>query len=177
MNTNISWRSPSMAVSRLMTLLALGACATPAPVVSKPSLTPGVAVSPASPIADEVVTRTNAQRRALGLDELRRSSLLMQAAQLHAEQMASARRMAHDLPGMTYPTLRDRLDAVKYPWRAIGENVAEGYSDPATAVTGWMKSTAHRENMTSSRFTEMGAGSAVGTNGRRYWVQVFAAPR
>ncbi len=101
----------------------------------------------------------------------------MQAAQLQAEQMAASKRMAHELPGARFPGLDDRLVAVGYRWRASGENVAEGYSDPDAVVNGWMKSPGHRENIVSSHYLEMGAGMAVGSNGRKYWAQVFATAR
>jgi hypothetical protein len=38
----------------------------------------------------------------------------MQAAQIHAEQMARAGQLAHDLPRARYPETQDRLTAVKY---------------------------------------------------------------
>jgi uncharacterized protein YkwD len=150
-----------------------------APVSSAPTAhTPtGVPAGSSSAVSEDIVVRTNAQRRALGLVELQRVTKLMQAAQLHAEQMAATQRMSHDLPGTRYPNPDDRLAAVGYTWTASGENVAEGYADAAAVVAGWMKSPGHRANITSSRFTEMGAGVAAGANGRKYFVQVFATPR
>lgn len=176
-------RASQRTVTRGMTprqysvFLLIGACAFPAPAPPRPAPTPSVAIETASETADDMVRQTNLQRRALGLAELRRSPALMQAAQLHADQMASAQRMAHDLPGARYPTLRHRLEGVAYSWRAIAENVAEGYTDASSVVTGWMKSTGHRENIVSTQFNEMGAGMATSTSGRRFWVQVFSTPR
>ena len=101
----------------------------------------------------------------------------MQAAKLQADQMAAAGKMAHDLPGSSYPTISSRLAAVGYQMSTSGENVAVGYSSAATVVAGWMTSQGHRENILSSRFTEIGAGVATGSNGRQYYAQVFATPR
>ena len=120
--------------------------------------------------------RTNAERTRLKLATFHRSAELMKAAQLQADQMAAARVMAHEIPGAAFPTTASRLQAAGYRAGAFGENVAEGYPDPATVVAGWMKSPGHRENIVSDHYAEMGGGVATGSNNRRYWVQVFARP-
>jgi uncharacterized protein YkwD len=132
---------------------------------------------PRSAAAEDVVRRTNVQREALKLAPLRKNEALMRAAQLQAQQMAAANRMAHEVPGASYASLESRLDAVGYSAHAFGENVAEGYTSPAAVVAGWMTSPAHRANIVSARFTEMGAGVATAKNGRIYYAQVFASPR
>jgi uncharacterized protein YkwD len=126
---------------------------------------------------DEIVVRTNVERQKLGLPALARSAALMSAAQLQANQMAALNKMAHDLPGASYPSPDDRLDAVGYRMSASGENVAEGYPSPTAVVAGWMTSPGHRENIVSTRFTEMGAGVATAKNGRKFYAQVFGHPR
>lgn len=127
-------------------------------------------------VAREVVDRTNAERSRRGRPQLRVNARLMRAAQLHAEQMARAGRLAHVLPDVSYPRIEDRLAAVKYGWQAFGENVAWGQSRPAEAVESWMGSRGHRTNILSPDFTEMGTGVAIDAAGRRYYVQVFARP-
>lgn len=129
------------------------------------------------PAGEEIVVRTGDERRKLGLSPLPRNDALMRAAQLHANQMAAARTMAHELPGAQFPTLGSRLAAVGYRMRASGENVAEGQPTPAAVVAGWMTSPGHRANIVSPHFTEMGAGVATSTAGRRFYVQVFGAPQ
>ena len=126
---------------------------------------------------EEIVVRTNAERKQLGLTALARNAALMTAAQLQANQMAALNRMAHELPGAAYPSLGSRLDAVGYRMRASGENVAEGYPSAAAVVAGWMTSPGHRDNIVSTRFSEMGAGVAIAKNGRKFYAQVFASPR
>ncbi len=153
------------------------ACVAAAARPARPIPPPHSAPVPASPAADEIVTRTNAQRVSLKLSPLLRSGALMRAAQLHADQMAAANRMAHELPGSMYPSLDSRLDAVGYRIRAAGENVAEGYPSSAAVVAGWMTSPGHRGNIVSTRYTEMGGGVTIAKNGRRFYVQVFASPR
>jgi uncharacterized protein YkwD len=162
------------------TVLLIGACAASACVIGTAapvrSARP-IAAGPASPMAEDVVVRTNAQRTALKLPALRRNEALMLAAQLQADQMAAAGRMAHELPEAAYPSLDSRLDAVGYRMRASGENVAEGYPSGAAVLSGWMASPGHRDNIVSTHYTEMGAGVATAKNGQRFYAQVFASPR
>ena len=153
-------------------------CASSAPArPDRPAPPLSPVVSAPSAQGDEIVIRTNAERKALGLPQLARNAALMNAAQLQADQMAALTRMAHELPGAAYPNLDSRLDAVGYRTRASGENVAEGYPTAAAVVAGWMTSPGHRSNIVSTHYTEMGGGVATGKNGRRYYAQVFGAPR
>ena len=173
-------RASARAPRRLRTCIALlcVSCGSPAPARPDrpaPPLSPVVSAPKAQ--GDEIVTRTNAERKALGLPQLARNTALMNAAQLQADQMAALTRMAHELPGAAYPNLDSRLDAVGYRMRASGENVAEGYPTAAAVVAGWMTSPGHRANIVSTHYTEMGGGVATGKNGRRYYAQVFGAPR
>ena len=159
------------------TVLA-AACATSAPPArdrSGPSRPP-VVTAPNS-AGEDIVVRTNAERKKLRVPGVARHAALMTAAQLHADQMAALGRMAHDLPGAAYPSLDDRLAAAGYRMRASGENVAEGYPSAAAVVAGWMTSPGHRSNILSAQFTEMGAGVATAKNGRRFYAQVFGSPR
>jgi uncharacterized protein YkwD len=182
-------RKISQQARRLSTLMAVtlaaGCASGSAPVTttpgrpSGPARTAPVATPPtlnASAVADEMIDRTNAARRAAGLPGLARSVNLMQAAQLQADQMVKAGRMEHDLPGQPYPTLKSRLAAVQYDMRAAGENIAEGQRGAAEAIGTWMDSPAHRANILSKDYTELGTAVAAARNGRLYFVQVFGRP-
>jgi uncharacterized protein YkwD len=125
----------------------------------------------------EIVTRTNSERKTLGLSALSRSASLMQAAQIQADQMAALKTMAHVLPGSAYPAIDARLAAVGYQWSAEGENIAEGYANVADVVEGWMTSPGHRANIVSPNYTEMGAAVATSSSGRLYYAEVFGRPR
>ena len=156
----------------------LAAACTPPASTPAPASAPAPAPSaPPSSTAEDIVVRTNAERSKLRLPVLARNAALMQAAQLHANQMAAFNRMAHDLPGAAYPTMDSRIAAVGYRRSYAGENVAEGYPGAAAVVAGWMTSPGHRENIVSTQYTEMGAGVATAKNGRPFYVQVFARPR
>jgi uncharacterized protein YkwD len=129
-----------------------------------------------SNVASDVVSLTNAERARQGRKQLRSSPQLMHAAQIHAEQMARAGRLAHDLPKARYPETKDRLAAVKYRWTAYGENVAQGQPNAAEVLKDWMHSSGHRKNILNSYYTELGTGYATDRAGRTYFVQVFATP-
>jgi len=155
---------------------------TPEPVVEAappPTPTP----KPAPParslitIVDTVFLLTNRERVRASLTPLRRNADLARVAQLQAEQMAAAGKLAHEVPGSRYPTLASRMKLIGYQYRAVGENVAEGYTSGAALMAGWMTSPAHRANILSARYTEMGAGMARSKTGRTYTAQVFARPR
>jgi uncharacterized protein YkwD len=155
---------------------------TPIPVQTQPEPQPAPAPPPAPvrvsvSIADSIFTLTNRERARADLTPLRRSPELTRAAQLQAEQMATAKKLAHEIPGAKYPTLASRLKLVGYNAIASGENVAEGYTSGAALLAGWMTSAPHRTNILSARFTETGVGTARSKAGRTYHVQVFGRRR
>lgn len=135
---------------------------------------PGTAAQPEA--ATAVVSLTNAERTRAGLAPFRSSSRLMQAAQIHAEQMARVGRLDHVLADAQYPRPEDRLAAVSYRWQAYAENVAYNQRSAADVVDDWMRSSGHRANILNPSLTEMGAGYARDSSGRPYWVQVFGRP-
>jgi uncharacterized protein YkwD len=147
----------------------------PAAPATLPSTSRPAAVN-ASAMADEMIVRTNAARRAAGLTGLAKSVNLMSAAQIQADQMVQAGRMQHELPGQPYPTLKARLAAVQYDVRAAGENLGEGQRSAAEVLAAWMDSVQHRTNILSREYTEVGTGIAIARNGRLYFVQVFGRP-
>ena len=169
--------APRLALGLLLT--GTLACASPAAPdsIDAASPTDTATASSSSPSeANTVVDLTNAERSDAGMPAFTRSAKLMQAAQLHAEQMAALETMAHVLPDGEYPEPKDRLAAVGYVWQAYGENVAFNQSTPAQVIGAWMGSSGHRANILSTQTTEMGAGFARDTDGRPYGVQVFGRP-
>ena len=185
------WRS-NLARGLASSVAFAVACGRPAPppspapepvVVEAPARPPAPAPRPAPParslatIVDTVFLLTNRERARASLTPLRRNPELARAAQLQAEQMAAAGRLAHEVRGSRYPTLASRLRLVGYQYRAVGENVAEGYTSGAALMAGWMTSAPHRANILSARFTETGVGMARSKSGRTYHAQVFARPR
>jgi uncharacterized protein YkwD len=128
-------------------------------------------------VAAEVVRYTNEQRVRNGLPALVSSPRLMEAARLHAQQMAQFQRMDHTIIGAKYPTLNSRLQAVGYAYRNAAENVAWNNQTAQGVVAGWMKSSGHRANILDPVLTEIGAAMARSVKGEPYWIQVFGTPR
>lgn len=154
----------------------LVACtALPVPVPSSSGT--GTSTASDATAAQDVVRFTNDARARRGLPALRTSALLMEAARIHAQQMAQAQRAEHTISGARYPTMQSRLDAVGYPYAQAAENVAWNQPGAQTVVTGWMNSSGHRANILDPGLTEMGAAMARSSRGEPYWIQVFGRPR
>lgn len=161
-------------------LVLAGACAGPV-MVSSPARPAPTGTSPvprsSEALPAQVIRLTNEYRARNGLPELASSPRLMEAARLHAEQMASFQELAHNISAARYPNLADRLDAVGYAFLAAGENVAWNQPDADDVMNIWLNSSGHRANMLDSRVTEIGVAVAYSSNRAPYWVQVFGRPR
>jgi uncharacterized protein YkwD len=95
----------------------------------------------------------------------------------HASDMARHNYFEHeDLAGHS-PA--DRVRAVGYQEKLVGENIAYGPKSAEEAVKGWLDSPGHCENIMDPRFAEMGIAYAAGQSSRRglFWVQLLVAPK
>ena len=127
----------------------------------------------------DIIDRTNALRKENGVAVLRVNDKLMQAAQVRADEMAASGVYSHTRPdGRKSNTVTDS--------RYTGENIhsiSELYLEQQhktlseAVVELWSNSKAHADNMTSSRYGEIGVGLARGVNQNGldcwYCVQVF----
>jgi uncharacterized protein YkwD len=105
------------------------------------------------------------------------SGTLANVAFGHANDMAVHNYFEHqDLSGHS-PA--DRVRAMGYPEKLVGENIAYGPKSAEEVVQGWLDSPGHCENIMDPRFAEMGIAYAPGKASKHglYWVQVLAAPR
>ena len=128
-------------------------------------------------VATDIVRYTNDARAANGAPALASNPRLMEAARIHAEQMASFQRMEHTISGAKYPTMQSRLEAAGYTYWSAAENIAWNVADARRAVDGWMNSPGHRANILDAQLSEMGAAVARSAKGETYWIQVFGRPR
>ena len=127
----------------------------------------------------DIVDRTNALRKENGVAALCVNDRLMQAAQVRADEMAASGIYSHTRPdGRKSNTVTDS--------RYTGENIhsiSELYLEQQhktlseAVIELWSNSKAHADNMTSSRYGEIGVGLARGVNQNGldcwYCVQVF----
>jgi uncharacterized protein YkwD len=105
------------------------------------------------------------------------SGTLADVAYGHASDMAVHNYFEHeDLAGHS-PA--DRVRAVGYREKLVGENIAYGPQSAEEVVQGWLDSPGHCENIMDPRFAEMGIAYAAGHAAKHglYWVQLLAAPR
>ena len=127
----------------------------------------------------DIIDRTNAIRREQGISALTVNAKLMQAAQVRADEMAASGIYSHTRPdGRKSNTVTDS----KYTGENI-HSISELYLDQQqktlseAVVNLWSNSKAHADNMTSSRYGEIGVGLARGVNQNGldcwYCVQVF----
>jgi uncharacterized protein YkwD len=94
----------------------------------------------------------------------------------HASDMAVHNYFEHQ--DLTGHTPADRVRAVGYREKLVGENIAFGPRTAEEVVQGWLDSPDHCENIMDPRFAEMGIAYAAGHAKRGlYWVQLFATPR
>ena len=127
----------------------------------------------------DIIDRTNALRKENGVAVLRVNDKLMQAAQVRADEMAASGVYSHTRPdGRKSNTVTDS--------RYTGENIhsiSELYLEQQrktlseAVVNLWSNSKAHADNMTNTRYGEIGVGLARGVNQNGldcwYCVQVF----
>ena len=127
----------------------------------------------------DIIDRTNTLRKENSVAALRVNDKLMQAAQVRADEMAASGIYSHTRPdGRKSNTVTDS--------RYTGENIhsiSELYLEQQqktlseAVVNLWSNSKAHADNMTSSRYGEIGVGLARGVNQNGldcwYCVQVF----
>jgi uncharacterized protein YkwD len=158
--------------------LVLSCAGLPIPIPTGGSTGTGAGTGrSSSAVAAEVVAYTNEARARNGLPALRSNSRLMEAARIHAEQMAAYQRADHTISGAQYPTMQSRLQAVGYSYSSAAENVAWNQPNAQSVLNSWMSSSGHRANILDRGLTEMGAAMARSSKGEPYWIQVFGTPR
>jgi uncharacterized protein YkwD len=95
---------------------------------------------------------------------------LTNAARGHSRDMSDKNYFNHNsLDNSTFATII--IKAGYYPYRALGENIAAGYSTPSTV----MASAGHCNNIMSASFKEIGIGYAFNSLSTydHYWTQDF----
>ena len=122
-----------------------------------------VAASSGSSSADRVLELVNAYRADYGLAPLTLSDALCSAAATRAQESTIS--FSHTRP--------DGSSCFTVSLLACGENMAMGTDMTADgAVSKWMNSLSHRDNILDSSFRTLGVGYC--SSGREvYWVQLF----
>ena len=124
-----------------------------------------------------IVDLTNKERGGESLEVLQRNTVLDEAAQLKAQDMAKNEYFAHYSPTGVSPWYWFGL--AKYNFVNAGENLAINFSDSSEIVQAWMESPTHRANIMDGKYTEIGIGTAKGRYqgfDTVYVVQLFGTP-
>lgn len=173
--------SSSRPVARLITSSGDVASFSTRPRVASAATSVRTAIAPAAVSATSEERRVfdlvNAERRARGESALVWDAELTRMARVHSENMARQSFFNHKGPDGQGLRERSRASGIS-GFKALAENLAynKGFADAASsAVTGWMHSEGHRDNILNAEFTRSGIGVARATDGRVYITQVFIA--
>jgi uncharacterized protein YkwD len=150
---------------------------TPAPL---PPVEPTATPAPAPAVApidgcERIIALVNHVREESGLSPLSRSPQLSVAAQRYADFIAAHDALNHTADGRT---LDKRAEAAGYTtWVTLGENLAGGYATFEEALTAWLASPTHRDNIMNADFAETGVGCAWNPSSSHgsFFVQEFGA--
>lgn len=136
---------------------------------------PPVKLAQASSLEQAVHDQVNQYRASKGLSPLKLDARISEQARQHSQAMAN-KQVPFGHQGFDQ---RVRAIARVINYQKAGENVAynQGYRDPVrTAVSGWIKSTGHRQNMEGA-FNLTGIGIAQNSRGEIYFTQIFIRSR
>ncbi|WP_422926376.1 CAP domain-containing protein [Singulisphaera sp. PoT] len=156
-------------------LFALGSGCTSSqrhaqPIESAPI--PGGSDSSESILAS-LISAHNQERTSARLPALSENEWLVNAASLHARDMADHGRMSHQGSDRSSPF--QRMERVGYRFRAAAENIAMGDFTLESLMRAWMTSPGHRRNILGN-YNDIGAAYATASDGRTYWCVTFGTP-
>lgn len=110
---------------------------------------------------DSLLQLHNAERAKYGLGALTLNTTLSNSAQQKAAAMLASDCWSHYCPPGVSPW--DFFTNSGYTYIYAGENLAEGFFDTQAAMTAWMNSPTHRENILRPEFKDIGFGVVQGT--------------
>lgn len=110
---------------------------------------------------EEVVRLTNQERVAQGLEPLRYSEVLADAARRKAANMFEENYWAHNSPSGKTPW--EWFKAAGYRYAHAGENLAKDFGSTDRLMQAWMDSPTHRANIVSDKYKDIGIAVVPGT--------------
>jgi hypothetical protein len=124
----------------------------------------------------DLTTLLNSKREQLGLNTLKESQKLDQAAALKAQDMVAKGYFAHQSPQGATPWFW--FGQAGYTYTYAGENLAVGFIDSPEVFNAWLNSPSHKANMVNPHYTEVGTAVLSGFEGNSVVVvQLFGSPK
>lgn len=119
-----------------------------------PALSSNLQTTETDMAQDDVVRQVNQVRTGKGLKPLKTNSKLEQAAAARVNNLCDNNYFAHtDKLGHRFFYYIQQAD---YSYDTAGENLAKGYATVDHAVTAWVASPSHYENIINPNYTETG---------------------
>lgn len=120
--------------------------------------------------AEQVAVLVNKERNAYGLQPVKVSPKLSEAANTRASELKE--NFSHTRPNGT--SCFTAMSELEIQYRAAAENIAYGQKNPESVMNAWMNSSGHRANILNEKMEYIGVG-VVYRDGVYYWSQFFAA--
>lgn len=136
----------------------------------------------AATFEEQVVSLINNERQKQGIPAFSSSEKLYQASLDHNNKMFDCSKtysfnscFKHQVTLLNESTLMSRIKDMGYNPQSVAENIAWGYTTPASVVSGWMGSSGHRANILGS-YKDIGCDYFDGLSGSykgMYWTCDF----
>ncbi len=131
---------------------------------------------------------------AIALSDASGDNTALRSEALRAYNLVNEQRAAAGLPALVWNSNLESVAAVRaqensilfshtrpngQPWYTVnsaimgGENLAFGFNDADSVLSGWMNSPTHRENILWGEFTSIAISIYVDDAGTYYWAQEF----
>ena len=127
---------------------------------------------PANKYISEVFRLVNLERGKAGLGNLSGNPTLKLAADIRAKELVN--KFAHVRPDGTNPGTVFRENNLNY--RASGETIARGFSDPSALVRSWMQSAIHKKVLLNGNYINGEVGYFKDNSGKVHIAMLFFTP-
>ena len=131
--------------------------------------------------SSQIIALTNLERTKAGVETVKPNEKLTKAAQAKAANMIESENFDHyyTSDGQTIDPWQFILDA-EYNYLHAGENLGKDFFDSQSLVQAWIDSPAHKANLLSPQYSEIGVavveGPYLGKDNTTLVVQLFATP-
>jgi len=115
----------------------------------------------------ETMALINAYRVSIGLNELKEINHISYKSEEHDHYMIENNVVNHDDFVSRSENIMKVLGA-----KSVAENIAYNYNSPQSAVSAWLKSPSHKQNI-EGNFTHFGLAIRVNPDGKKYYTNIF----